>query len=206
MKAIAKETAPRKLPTQPRARVTVECILQAAESIISKQGYDYATNNHIAEVAGVSIGTIYQYFPRKEARLAALIEDVVIKSSAPVRQQLLACMHEPLAQCNPGIMRLLLLTRKKNATIFKHLHREGPDVDASRVSLTPETFLYPTVRSFYLHHRDEIKIENLDMAMAVVEYMVVGGINSYLEDPAPALTDDEFADQLANAVTKYLTT
>ena len=70
MKEYPHEISVRKSPTQQRARVTVDGILEAAQLIISKEGYDYATTNHIAEIAGVSIGTVYQYFPRKEAIVA----------------------------------------------------------------------------------------------------------------------------------------
>ena len=44
------------------------------------------------------------------------------------------------------------------------------------------------------------------MAMSVCEFMIIGGINSYLDDPAPKLADEEFVEQLSNAVNKYLTT
>ncbi|MCX7056354.1 MAG: TetR/AcrR family transcriptional regulator [Proteobacteria bacterium] len=206
MKSTDQHTAPRKQPTQLRARLTVDCILQAAESIITKKGYEYATTNHIAEVAGVSIGTVYQYFPRKEAIVAALVENAVVGSSAPVRQQLLASMHEPLTQCLPVIIGLLLKTRKQNGMILRQLVRDVVAIGSDSEQLTPETFLYSTFRLFYVEHRDEIKIENLDMAMSVCEFMIIGGINSYLDDPAPKLADEEFVEQLSNAVNKYLTT
>ena len=71
----AKKTLnPRKLPTQGRAKVTVDAILQAATHILDKEGLEKANTNHIAEVAGVSVGSLYQYFPGKDAILSSIIE------------------------------------------------------------------------------------------------------------------------------------
>lgn len=65
--------SPRKKPRQARARATVSAILQASTRILQQEGLDKLNTNHIAEVAGVSIGTLYQYFPSKDAILIELI-------------------------------------------------------------------------------------------------------------------------------------
>ena len=59
----------RKEPRQERARATVEAILEAAARILDRQGWKGFTTNAVAEVAGVSIGSLYQYFPNKAASL-----------------------------------------------------------------------------------------------------------------------------------------
>lgn len=66
--------APRKVPQQQRARVTHDAILVAAAHIIGKHGLAGFNTNAVAERAGVSIGSLYQYFPNKDALMAALIE------------------------------------------------------------------------------------------------------------------------------------
>jgi AcrR family transcriptional regulator len=65
---------PRKPAKQQRSRVTIDAILEATARIVGQVGLDRATTNRIAELAGESIGSLYQYFPGKEALLAALIE------------------------------------------------------------------------------------------------------------------------------------
>ena len=61
-------------PVQRRSAVTVDTILEAAAQIFRRHGAKGATTNRIAERAGVSIGSLYQYFPNKEALLVALME------------------------------------------------------------------------------------------------------------------------------------
>lgn len=64
---------PRKSPQQARSQDTVAAIVEAAARILEKEGYDRFSTNAVAEKAGVSIGSLYQYFPRKDALIGALI-------------------------------------------------------------------------------------------------------------------------------------
>lgn len=83
---------PRKQARQARSRVTQSAILEAAARILERQGQDGLTTNAIAQRAGVSVGSLYQYFPNKEAILASLIR--------AKRTELLDRMHAALAQAN----------------------------------------------------------------------------------------------------------
>lgn len=65
-------STPRKSPSQERSRRTVERILDAATRVFDERGYAGATTNDIADEADVSIGSLYQYFPNKDALLVAL--------------------------------------------------------------------------------------------------------------------------------------
>jgi AcrR family transcriptional regulator len=64
--------SPRRKPVTPQAALTVDAILIACERILEKRGPAGLTTNHVAELAGVSIGSLYQYFPNKEALIGAL--------------------------------------------------------------------------------------------------------------------------------------
>ena len=64
---------PRKSPVQARSAATVDAILEAAARILESEGFEGYTTNAIAKRAGVSIGSLYQYFPNKDAVTAALV-------------------------------------------------------------------------------------------------------------------------------------
>ena len=68
------ELLPRKRPRQRRSKATVEAILEATARVLVEEGIDRASTNRIAEIAGVSIGSLYQYFPSKDALVMALLE------------------------------------------------------------------------------------------------------------------------------------
>jgi AcrR family transcriptional regulator len=69
-----RRTQARKQPRQERAQASVDAILTAALRLLEKDGLDKLTTAKVADVAGVSIGTLYQYFPSKEAIIGALLE------------------------------------------------------------------------------------------------------------------------------------
>jgi AcrR family transcriptional regulator len=80
----------RRTPRQDRSRATIEYLLEAAAQVFGARGYA-ATTNEIAARAGVSIGTLYQYFADKDALLLALAE----RHLDHARQRLLAALQEP---------------------------------------------------------------------------------------------------------------
>jgi AcrR family transcriptional regulator len=80
--------APRKLPKQTRSRESVEAILQAAAQVFERHGYAAGTTNRIAARAGVSVGTLYQYFPNKDAILVALVREHLEEGTAALQPQL----------------------------------------------------------------------------------------------------------------------
>ncbi|MBB6551450.1 TetR/AcrR family transcriptional regulator [Nonomuraea rubra] len=75
---------PRKQPRQQRSRETVAAILEAAAQLFQRYGYAGTTTNKIAERAGVSIGSLYQYFPNKDSLLVALAEHYLAESGEQV--------------------------------------------------------------------------------------------------------------------------
>jgi AcrR family transcriptional regulator len=65
--------SPRKQTVQARSAVTVEIIVEAAARILEERGLEGYTTNAVAERAGFSVGSLYQYFPNKDAITIALI-------------------------------------------------------------------------------------------------------------------------------------
>jgi AcrR family transcriptional regulator len=69
----AAQLKPRKKPVQKRSQVTVDAIIEAAARLFVRDGYKATTTNKIAELAGVSIGSLYEYFPNKASILAGMV-------------------------------------------------------------------------------------------------------------------------------------
>ncbi|TIT73203.1 MAG: helix-turn-helix transcriptional regulator, partial [Mesorhizobium sp.] len=67
-------TNPRKNASQERSRATMDALIEATARILVRDGFDKASTNRIAEEAGVSVGSLYQYYPGKEALVAAVID------------------------------------------------------------------------------------------------------------------------------------
>src|SRR3954462_16010347 len=87
-KPAPRRLSPRKTPSQPRSLHTVETILEGAAHILERLGLEGYTTNAIAAHAGVSIGSLYQYFPTKDAVTIALIE----RESAGIAHEVIAAL------------------------------------------------------------------------------------------------------------------
>src|SRR5690606_15486071 len=89
-------TKPRKAAIQQRSRATVDALVEATARILVREGFDKASTNRIAEVAGVSVGSLYQYFPGKEALVAAVIERHQQEIMQTVRGELAEVLSQPV--------------------------------------------------------------------------------------------------------------
>ena len=78
----------RHAPAQARSKVTVGAILEASARIILKDGLPGLTTNRIADMAGVSVGTLYGYFPNKSAIIVALGRQILEQDEAAIRAAL----------------------------------------------------------------------------------------------------------------------
>ena len=84
------QLSPRKTPRQRRSTATVDAIVEAAARVFAEGGYGRANTNRIAETAGVSIGSLYEYFPNKDAILVAVAERHLAGMMADVEHLLVA--------------------------------------------------------------------------------------------------------------------
>jgi len=102
-----------------RSRLTVDALLEATARILVREGFDKASTNRVAEVAGVSVGSLYQYFPSKEALVAALIDRHRQEVMQLVRGELAQAIHAPIEQA----VRTLVAVAIKAHRIDPKLHR-----------------------------------------------------------------------------------
>lgn len=97
MKSVERVVA-RREPKQRRARETVDAVLEAVPLVVKRHGAHAVTTNRIAEVAGVSVGSLYQYFPDKRAIFAALHERHVEHVRLVLERTSADCASAPLEE------------------------------------------------------------------------------------------------------------
>jgi AcrR family transcriptional regulator len=98
VKAKGKKGTTRRRPVQVRAQVTVGAVLDAAIKILKREGSASLTTNRMAETAGVSIGSVYQYFPNKRAIYLALHERHITQVDAVMRRRMTEAADASLEQ------------------------------------------------------------------------------------------------------------
>jgi AcrR family transcriptional regulator len=105
--AVPRRLMPRRRPRQDRAQATVDAILAAAVDLLASRGHTRTSTNQIARRAGVSIGSLYQYFPNKDAIVLALFERH-IEEIEPVIEASLAELRDPGIALRDALRHMLL--------------------------------------------------------------------------------------------------
>jgi AcrR family transcriptional regulator len=111
MRSKPKKDSFRREPKQRRARQTVEAVLDAVVRILKRDGIDGVTTNRVAEIAGVSIGSVYQYFPDKRAiftalhdrhveQIARLMESTLVQHAAASLDDLVRALVEAMVEAH----------------------------------------------------------------------------------------------------------
>jgi len=120
---------PRKTPVQARSTATVEAIYEATIQVLLCEGAERLTTTRVAERAGVSVGTLYQYYPNKQSLLFAVLQGHMNKVSEAVEA---ACEHahgKPLAEMVKDVVEAFVDVKMERTDISTALYRIAAEVD-----------------------------------------------------------------------------
>ena len=160
-------TKPRKAASQERSRATIEAMVEATARILVKEGFDKASTNRIAEAAGVSVGSLYQYFPGKEALVAAVIERHQQKIMQTVRGELAGVMDQPVEKAVRKLIAVAIKAHLVDPKLHRVLAEQIPRVGKLEELETFSRENYTLFRTYLDHHRDELRVHDLDLASFV---------------------------------------
>lgn len=196
---------PRKTPQQERSRALVDTILEAAARVLVDRGAEFNTN-FVAEAAGVSVGSVYQYFPNKDALLAALIERQAATERRFIIEHMLALKPTSIRVALEAVLDATFAFRRRNlelqTALLQMLDRipQYPALraEASQTMLQFGELLAPLV--------GDVTRPNLGRALFVVCNAVFSLTHRGVV-PRPAdLSDDELRQEILALVLPYLTT
>jgi AcrR family transcriptional regulator len=126
------KTSPRKQPRQKRSQETVDAILAATAQVLVRHGYEGANTNRIAEAAGVSVGSLYQYFPSKEALVTALIERHMESMWEIIREAATRVAEAPLEIAVREVIGAIFAAHEVQPKLSRVLREQVPRVGALR--------------------------------------------------------------------------
>ena len=119
---------PRKTPVQARAAVTVAAISEATIQVLLKQGAPRLTTTRVAERAGVSVGTLYQYYPNKQSLLFAVLADHLDHVASVVEAACAQARHRPLAEMLKAAIEAFVDAKTARLDVSVALYRIAADV------------------------------------------------------------------------------
>jgi AcrR family transcriptional regulator len=155
-----------------RSKLTVSALVQATAQVLVAKGYDAITTDAVAERAGISIGSLYQYFPNKESLVAALIrthaEEIVDTVRAALSQNAEASVEVVLR----ALIRAGIDAHRIDPALHKVLHEQVPrevyPVEARLVSRE----LQSLIETFLNGRAPDLPKQRLRMIAFIVETIV----------------------------------
>jgi AcrR family transcriptional regulator len=161
----------RRQPRQRRARQTVEAVLDAVVRIVKREGAQAVTTNRVSEVAGVSIGSLYQYFPDKQAIFVALHRRHIEEIDRLINATLVRHAESPLGTLIRALIDTMVDAHTTDPELYGALASEVPH--RAEGTRDFEVRLHGVFRLAISSRRQELKKRrNLDQMVFVVTHMV----------------------------------
>ncbi len=160
-------TNPRKNAIQERSRATVDALVEATARILVRDGFDKASTNRIAEKAGVSIGSLYQYYPSKEALVAAVVDRHQQDLMQIVRAALAGVAALPLKDAVRRLVAVAIESHRLDPRLHRVVAEQIPRTGRLEHVGAANRETYALFRAYLEDHRDEIRPVDLDLAAFV---------------------------------------
>jgi AcrR family transcriptional regulator len=196
-------TRPRKNASQERSRATVTALLDATARVLTKHGYDRASTNRVAEAAGVSIGSLYQYFPSKEALVASLLERHVDEIRGILHAELPRLVALPLPEGIEEAVRLMVAAHAHDPKLHKVLVEQTPRTGRLEKIRGVEEEMTEILRTYLEARRAELRVTDLELAA----FIVVGTVEALTHTAVltrPELLGEPFVREVTSVVVRYL--
>lgn len=199
-----KPTGLRKAPKQERSKATVEALLQATAQVLTREGYEGASTNRIAEVSGYGIGSLYEYFPNKESLVATLIERHAEEMLALFETWARSHADSPLLIAMRALVEASIAAHAVEPELHKVLVEQVPRVgDLERIGGIEER-IARLLRGYLERHAEEVRPGDLSLAAFVVARAVESlGHEAVLGRPE-SLKDGRLAEEITALVLGYL--
>jgi AcrR family transcriptional regulator len=197
---MAKDLHPRRLPKQARSAATVDAILMASRRVLVRDGYAGFTTERVAKLAGVSIGSLYEYFPTKDALLSAIVDGFL----ESMLSALTASMVVPgtLEETVRRLLTALLDAKAKDAELNAVVLEQLPRVNGAARIDALDRQLEPMFSAFLANFATELPGVDAERAAFVLTYAVQGVVSETVKRRRVA--DPRMVDDLTALVLGYL--
>ena len=175
---------PRKSPVQERSSATVEAILQATIQVLLRDGKEQLTTTRVAGRAGVSVGTLYQYFPNKKSLLQAVLRRHLEQVSGAVERVCREQAGKPLAEMVAALIYAFLAAKMRDPRTSVALYSVSSDVDGYSIARQLSSRFQKSVVAM-LASSPEPLTRSPELVADVLIGAVGGVCRKLLESPAP---------------------
>jgi len=200
-------TNPRKQASQERSRATVDALIEATARLLVREGFDKASTNRIAQEAGVSIGSLYQYYPSKEALVAAVIDRHNKQIMQVVRGALAKLAALPIEQAVRKIVAVAIDAHRIDPKLHRILAEQIPRTRRLEKIATFNREYYALFRDYLEGHRAKLRPVDLGLAAFVCVTSIEALAHTAVLHRPGILSDDaagRLVDEATRLVMRYL--
>lgn len=198
------KTTPRKKPRQARSKAMVESILEATIRVLVARGYERTTTIAIAERAGVSVGSLYQYFPNKESLVAALVERHTTELLAYTDRVLAGAESREPADTMRAFVRASVDAHRVDPALHKILVEQVPRVGKLKTAMDTSKVIVAKLTAFLERHRSRLAVSDPALAAFVVETSVEALTHRVVIERPDLVTARRLEEEATNLVLGYL--
>jgi AcrR family transcriptional regulator len=194
---------PRKSPVQARSTASVDAILQATIQVLLNVGKERPTTTNVALRAGVSVGTLYQYFPNKSALLQAVLRRHLAEVAEAVE---LACQEQhgrTIQQMATALIIAFLQAKMKDPKTSVALYSISSDLDGAKIAQQMGTRFHKAIVQM-LESASEPLTTDPRLVASMLEGAMVGISRRMLESGAPEQQYDSVREELIFMACAYL--
>lgn len=197
-------TAPRRQPRQQRAEDTVAVLLEATERVLGDVGFHAATTNHIAKVAGVSIGTLYHYFPTKEALVAAVVHRMWEAELHAVLRHASDFVERPLPEAISLAVGALVAQVAAKIDLYRSWYSEASHLGelARGLAMTGEAVAF--VEEVLRRHPEVVRVADPAFAADFAVKTALAMVRTAARDYEPQIHSGQLARELSDMLVRYL--
>jgi len=194
---------PRKTPIQARSTASVEAILEATIQVLLALGKERLTTTNVAQRAGVSVGTLYQYFPNKTALLHAVLKRHLDEVTEAVERVCREQQGSPLQQMASSLITAFLQAKMRHPETSTALYAVSSDLDAARLVKQMGTRTNKAIVQMLASTCDPLNTDP-QLAATMLQGALVGTSRRMLESPSPRKELDPLRRELIFFVHAYL--
>ncbi|AUM11131.1 TetR/AcrR family transcriptional regulator [Ketobacter alkanivorans] len=195
----------RKIPRQARSKASVDAIIQACRRILVKRGYEALTTNEIARVAGVSVGSLYEYFPGKEAVVAAMVRDMADRYFQTLKSEITAKHNNSYENAMRHWVGLLFNLVQENKRLVQVLVFDVPYSFKIIPFDTITTEFFNIVMKGAARSQNQYKLEVTPEILYLISTTTAGTLTGLVFAPSPYVDKERVLDQLANKIAAWMT-
>jgi AcrR family transcriptional regulator len=171
---------PRKKPVQDRSTVTVHAIYEATIQVLLSMGFKALTTTKVADRAGVSVGTLYQYFPNKHALLSAVNERYLDAICASVEAACVSHQGQPLRPLVQAVCDAFIDAKMRRADVSLALHLPGAEVHKADLLKGAMQRLQQAVAQA-LSSASDVRFDDVPAASLMATTAVMGPVETVLD-------------------------